>query len=385
MQKQKICIIGGSLTGLTTAISLSKLNCQIDLITSNIKKNKDSNRTIAISETNLSFLKKLKVFKAKKQQAWPCSVMELYTGGNKGFFSKIFEFKKKQKNILYMIKNSVLEKLIIKKIKKTKSISIKRCSNISEIGTSGLMKSIKVNKKNYKYNLIIICTGSNSNLVKKNFSNHHISNSYKEMSITTILNHKYFKNNVVRQFFFKNEILALLPISNNKTSIVWSVKKDIYKINNTLVKNKIKNYLKNYLKKINFTKKIEYKDLNFLIRNKYFKDRILLFGDSLHTIHPFVGQGFNMTLRDLLSLEKILFNKTRLGLDIGSSDILSEFSNETKPRNFVQLIGINLIKNSFALKKEPVVKVRNSILKTLNKSNLAKNLFYNIADQGVKF
>ena len=48
------------------------------------------------------------------------------------------------------------------------------------------------------------------------------------------------------------------------------------------------------------------KSLNFLIRNKYFEDRILLFGDSLHVVHPLTGQGFNMILRDLASLEKIL-------------------------------------------------------------------------------
>ena len=40
MKKQKICIIGGSLTGLVTAISLSKLNCEIDLIVSNTNKAK---------------------------------------------------------------------------------------------------------------------------------------------------------------------------------------------------------------------------------------------------------------------------------------------------------------------------------------------------------
>ena len=236
-----------------------------------------------------------------------------------------------------------------------------------------------------KYNLIIICTGSSSSLVKNIFKDKSIENSYKEISITTILSHSNLNNNTARQIFLDNEILAFLPIANNKTSIVWSIKKDMAKKNNLNIKNKIKFYAEKHLKKVNFLSKIEHKDLNFLIRDKYFKNRILLFGDSLHTIHPFVGQGFNMTLRDLLCLEKVLLNKINLGLDVGSLDILSEFSNETKPRNFVQLIGINLIKNSFALKKEPVVKVRNSILKTLNKSNLAKNLFYNIADQGVKF
>ena len=63
MEKQKICIIGGNLTGLVTAIALSKLNCQIDLITGNANLNYKSNRTIAISEDNFDFLNKLNIKK----------------------------------------------------------------------------------------------------------------------------------------------------------------------------------------------------------------------------------------------------------------------------------------------------------------------------------
>ena len=62
MKKQKICIIGGSLTGLVTAISLSKLNCQIDLITGTLERNSKSSRTIAISENNFKFLDKLNIY-----------------------------------------------------------------------------------------------------------------------------------------------------------------------------------------------------------------------------------------------------------------------------------------------------------------------------------
>ena len=36
MEKQKICIIGGGLTGLVTAIALSRLNLKIDLITGDV-------------------------------------------------------------------------------------------------------------------------------------------------------------------------------------------------------------------------------------------------------------------------------------------------------------------------------------------------------------
>ena len=100
----------------------------------------------------------------------------------------------------------------------------------------------------------------------------------------------------------------------------------------------------------------------------------------MHVIHPFVGQGFNMTLKDLACLEKILTQKINLGLDIGSFDVLSEFSSETKPRNFAFSVGVDLLKNSLSYKK-----LRNSILMILNKSNFAKDIFFEIANKGFRF
>ncbi len=382
MKKQKICIIGGGLTGLVTAISLSKLNCSIDLITGNAVQNLKSSRTIAVSENNFDFLNKLNISESLKREVWTCSIMKLYTEIKNEKFSKIFELnnENKQEKILYMLENSKIMKLMMSKIQQIKSISVKNHKKVSSISTSGLLKSVKFNNNISKYNLVIICTGYNSTLIKNLFNDQVIENSYKESAITTILSHSSHKNNTVRQIFLENEILALLPISNTKTSIVWFVKNDVRKKNDLFLKKKIKLYAKNYLKNIKFVTNIEYKGLNLLIRNKYYLDRTLLFGDALHVIHPFVGQGFNMTLKDLACLEKILTQKINLGLDIGSFDVLSEFSSETKPRNFAFSVGVDLLKNSFSYKK-----LRNSILMILNKSNFAKDIFFEIANKGFRF
>lgn len=381
MKKQKICIIGGSLTGLVTAISLAKLNCEIDLMIDNANPTLKSNRTIAISESNFDFISKLNISQFLKKEMWSCSIMKLYTAKNKKF-SKIFEFNNsnKQKKILYIFENSKMMKLMMNKIKQIKSISVKNYKKVPSISSSGLLKSIKYNNNHSKYNLVIICTGYNSSLVKKLFNEQMIVNSYGELAITTILNHSSFNNKTVRQIFLDNEILALLPISNTRTSIVWSVKKNMHKMSDLLLKKKIKLYAKNYLKKITFENNIECKNLNFLIRNKYYQDRTLLFGDALHVIHPFVGQGFNMILRDLACLKKILSKKINLGLDIGSVDILSEFSSEAKPRNFAFSVSVDLLKNYFSYKK-----LSNNILKILNKSNFAKDILFDIANKGFKF
>ena len=87
-----------------------------------------------------------------------------------------------------------------------------------------------------------------------------------------------------------------------------------------------------------------------------------------------------MTLRDLKCLKKILEEKINLGLDIGSSDVLSEFSNEAKPRNFSFSIGSDLLKNALPFKK-----IRNDIFKILNKSNFAKDVVFDLANKGFRF
>ena len=390
MEKQKICIIGGGLSGLITALVLSKLNLKIDLITGNINKNLKSNKTIAISQSNYDYLKKLNIFESLKKGFWPCSEMKLYAENKKKIFDKIFEFKSKKKHILYMMTSSNIMKSAIKNIKKNKLITFKSNKIISEITTSGVLKAVKFKNKNiYKYNLIIICAGSNSSLVKNLFNEKVFEHSYEETSATTIVNHKPFQNNIVRQIFFDNEILALLPISNTKTSIVWSVKKKImnkYRSdNNKIFKKKIKLYTKDYIKKIKFFNHVEYKDLNLLIRKKYYKDRVILFGDALHLVHPLVGQGFNMVLRDLACLENTLTKKINLGLDIGSYDILSEFSDKMRPRNFIYALGIDFMKNCFSFEKKNFKNLRNKIIIALNKNNFLKNRFLNLADKGLMF
>jgi len=387
MKNQKICIIGGGLAGLTTAIALSKLGCQIDLITSNQGMNiKMSNRTTAISENNYNFLKKLDISKNLQKDMWASSKMKLYTENSKKEVSEIFELdnERKNKNVLYMFENSKIIKHMINKIKKIKNINVIQNKKISEIKDEGLLKSIKLNNYNFKYNLIIICAGSNSILTKKLFKDQEIHSPYNELSFTTILKHSYLKNNITRQLFLDDEILALLPLSNTKTSIVWSIKKHM-KPNNKVLKKKIKFFGNIFLKKIVFSNSIEYKDLNFLLRKKYYRDRILLFGDALHVIHPFVGQGFNMILRDLISLSKILKSKINLGLDIGSPDILSEFTNETKSHNFAFAISTDIIKNSFSIKNSYYKKIRNDLFKNINRNNFVKDIFFNIADKGLKF
>ena len=56
---------------------------------------------------------------------------------------------------------------------------------------------------------------------------------------------------------------------------------------------------------------------------KLFDKRILLLGDAAHTIHPMAGQGLNLGIRDIRSLEKMI--KTTKYFDIGIKGFLRKY------------------------------------------------------------
>ena len=94
--------------------------------------------------------------------------------------------------------------------------------------------------------------------------------------------------------------MAFLPISNSKTSIVYSVHGSIKKETN--IAELIRHY--NFKYKINKIDKIDSFELSSLNLRSYYHNNILAFGDLLHKVHPLAGQGFNMTIRDIKVLSR---------------------------------------------------------------------------------
>lgn len=65
--------------------------------------------------------------------------------------------------------------------------------------------------------------------------------------------------------------------------------------------------------------------LGLKIARRFIADRLTLVGDAAHVIHPIAGQGLNMGLRDAAALAEVVIDAARLGLDIGTADVLERY------------------------------------------------------------
>ena len=106
MIKQKICIIGNGLTGLTAALILGKLNLDVHLIAAPDKKRRRDIRTTAISESNYKGLidfigkKNSKIFFESKE-------IDLYKEHSKEI-KHFMNLSNKHKNLMFLFQNEIL-------------------------------------------------------------------------------------------------------------------------------------------------------------------------------------------------------------------------------------------------------------------------------------
>jgi 2-octaprenyl-6-methoxyphenol hydroxylase len=384
---QKICIIGSGLTALTIAYLLSKFKLQIDIVEQDLKK-KIKPIKLALSKHSLDQLcfYGLKDIKKKFNV-----VKNIYLHDSYSSISLKqdlhFSTSNKKEALAYIIDGNTLFSEIGKKIKSFKNINFIK-KEISSINDNKFYKEIifkDFNKENY--NLVIFASANNLFLLSKFKLRKVIDKSYNEDAYVFNLDHKKIINNSARQFFLKDGPLAFLPVSKTETSVIWSIKNN--SINKKYVSSKkhlskfFNTHFKELFNKIISISEINKFNLNYIFNELKDSKRTLLFGEIANKIHPIAGQGWNMTLRNIFSLIKVIQYSENLGLEIGNDIFIKKYLDETNLNNLAFATLIDGIRKIFDIKIDSYASIRKNTLSNLDKNFFIKKNFINIANKGL--
>ena len=193
--------------------------------------------------------------------------------------------------------------------------------------------------------------------------------------------------NSARQFFLKDGPLAFLPVSRTETSIIWSIKNDSVNKKYVSSKRSLSKFFNTHFKEL-FNEIISISEINKFNLNYIFNElkdskRTLLFGEIANKIHPIAGQGWNMTLRDIFSLIKVIKYSENLGLEIGNDIFIQKYLEETNLNNYTFATLIDGIRKVFDIKLDSYVTIRKNALSHLDKNLFLKKNFINIANKGL--
>lgn len=244
----------------------------------------------------------------------------------------------------------------------------------------------------------------------------NFSLSYKQMGVVATLEvnaEEAAGNTVAWQRFLPRGPVALLPLTEKLSSLVWSTSvehaKELLRMkpeafidalngayvqtykSNTIVANVMKTVEGVFALNRNKIQQLPPRvmklqegsraafPLGFGHASSYVCGGAALIGDAAHRVHPLAGQGVNLGFGDVLTLTDVLSEAVYNGSSLDNLQYLLKYEQQSLKANVPILVGVHALQNLYCTEFLPFVLARSLGLKITNLSPPLKQFFMNKA------
>ena len=221
--------------------------------------------------------------------------------------------------------------------------------------------------------LVLGADGQNSTL-REFMQADFIFTDYHQRGIVAIIESEQFHQDTAWQCFGAHGPLALLPITEQQCSIVWSVPdsfcEQLQAMPDAEFNQQLTSAFEHKLGALSVVSQRQSFPLRGAQSQHYVSHRMALLGDAAHIVHPLAGLGLNLGLADAMCLSACIKNSDR---PLGSARVLRQYEMARKADNAVMQkalegidhlfrseqqwvrslrhVGVNLADSQFALKQ----------------------------------
>jgi len=216
-------------------------------------------------------------------------------------------------------------------------------------------------------------------------------------------------NTTAWQRFLPTGPVALLPLTDDKSSLVWTLDKamarDMVQIDDEAFITNLNKALcgkENEISLVNSISEAFGSVLNRIVRTqdldalqpplvkgvmnraafplgfghstRYIGSRTLLVGDAAHRIHPLAGQGVNLGFGDVACLAEVVENMLVEGGGIGHHEYLRQYETERQRHNLLTMAGVDTLQKLYCTDNIPMVLARSLGIMTTNAMKPVKQL-----------
>jgi len=387
MKKFDIIIAGGGMAGATAALTMAQLGLKIALVEPIEPELETSpsfdQRAVALSAASINIYKTLGIWQRIQPLACPINNIHVSDQGHFGFtrLNAADYGVDALGQVIPLDQTGPVLWQVIRQTGNIKTFCPFNIVGIDSIPSQQKNSQIEVqisdqqNQQTLTAKLLLAADGTFSSTAKMAGIN-MTRDSYNQHAVIANISTELAHNNRAFERFTKQGPLALLPLTRNRMSLVWCQNEQ--NINSTMNDpdmdfiEKLQSAFGYRLGQITKVGERNQYPLALHIPEQAFNGRVLLLGNSAHTLHPIAGQGFNIGLRDIAALFDQVQRAQVDGEDIGSQPFLERYVAQRQP-DWKQTITatdslVRLFSNDFL----PLIIARNKALCVLNKIPFAK-------------
>ena len=194
---------------------------------------------------------------------------------------------------------------------------------------------------------------------------------YHQTALVAAIAHERPHGGIAHQFFMPTGPLAILPLTGNRSSIVWSETEDnartIAALDDDGFLDMLRPRFGDFLGKISLAGPRFSYPLTLTLADSYTAPRLALVGDAAHGVHPIAGQGLNLGLRDVAALAEVLVMAQRRGEDIGAPDVLERYQSWRRFESTTLALGMDGVNALFSNDNQALRAARDAGLGLVNR------------------
>ncbi|MGI9369849.1 MAG: FAD-dependent monooxygenase [Ruegeria sp.] len=332
-----ILIVGGGLNGPALALALARTGhtvTVVDALEEKVRKNAAfDGRAYALALASQRLLTAVGIWDRVAENAQPMLEIKVTDGhagsGPSPFFMHFDHSEIEEGPMGFMVEDRHLRRAFLEAVAEEKNITqISGKTVISQaIDAAGVTLTLN-DGATLQGRLLVGCDGRRSGTAVR-AGIKRTGWDYGQTALVCAIAHDLPHHGIAHQFFMPPGPLAILPLTGNRSSIVWSERTNMAERINALPEAEYLQVLRprfgDFLGDISLEGDRFTYPLNLTIANSFISERLALVGDAAHGMHPIAGQGLNAGLRDVGALAEVLTLAGRRGEDFGSEPVLARY------------------------------------------------------------
>ena len=233
----------------------------------------------------------------------------------------------------YVVENRVMGKLFGTTLTTQKNIELRCPAKLTGLDFGPHAAGVTINENDSEYKLtakLVIGADGGNSLVRKLTGGRVRRWDYGQTAIIGNVTPGQPHNNIAYERFTDSGPLALLPMTENRCSLVWTARNaDVDRIMALDDKGFLDALQQRFGYRLGIFRKVGKRHAYPLTLNRvdtHVLPRVALIGNAAHTLHPVAGQGFNLGLRDVAVLAETVVDALRAGQDIGDLTVLNRYA-----------------------------------------------------------
>jgi 2-octaprenyl-6-methoxyphenol hydroxylase len=191
--------------------------------------------------------------------------------------------------------------------------------------------------------------------------------------------HEKPHNGVAYEHFLPSGPFAILPMTGNRSSLVWTERETLapglMKLDEAAFDAEIAARFGAHLGATKAAGPRWSYPLKFHLARDYVRPRFALAGDAAHGIHPIAGQGLNLGLKDAAALAETVLDAARLGLDFGTLDTLKRYERWRRFDSFTLAAATDALTRLFSNDIAPLRALRDLGMGIVDRIGPARRFF----------